>query len=86
MCCKCAYSALQAFPEKDCFKMPIILIAVVGAVMLLISAVISFLQSVAATELDPDSRDILALAHARCGPTRDCALLLPWDCLHQHMC
>lgn len=45
--------------------MPVILIAVVGAIMLLISAAISFLQSVAATELDPDSRDLLALAHAR---------------------
>ena len=39
--------------------------AIVGAVMLLISAAISFLQSVAATELDPDSKDLLAMARAR---------------------
>ena len=45
--------------------MPVLLLAVVGAVMLLISAAISFLQAIAATELDPDSRDLLALAHAR---------------------
>lgn len=62
---QCWHPTLQAFPQKDCLKMPIIVIAVVGAIMLLISAVISFLQSVAATELDPDSRDILALAHSR---------------------
>ena len=33
--------------------------------MLFISAAISFLQSVAATELDPDSKDLLAMARAR---------------------
>ena len=56
---------MQAYPSHECFKLPVIIIAVVGAVMLLISAAISFLQSVAATELDPDSRDLLALAHSR---------------------
>jgi len=56
---------LQPFPAHECFKLPVIIIAIVGAIMLLISAAISFLQSVAATELDPDSRDLLALAHAR---------------------
>ncbi|DBA94392.1 TPA: hypothetical protein ACH3X1_001997 [Trebouxia sp. C0004] len=52
------------FPADECFKLPVIIMAIVGAIMLLISASISFLQSVAATELDPDSRDLLALAHA----------------------
>ena len=56
---------MQAFPEHQCFKMPTLILLVVGAVMLLLSAAISFLQSLAATELDPDSRDLLALAHAR---------------------
>ena len=56
---------MQPFPAHECFKLPVIIIAIVGAVMLLLSAAISFLQSVAATELNPDSRDLLALAHAR---------------------
>ena len=56
---------LQAFPERQCFKMPTLLLLAVGAAMLLLSAAISFFQSLAATELDPDSRDLLALAHAK---------------------
>ena len=59
------YVCLQAFPSHACFKIPILIIAIVGAVMLFISAAISFLQSVAATELDPDSKDLLAMARAR---------------------
>lgn len=57
--------SMQAFPEHQCLKMPTLILLVVGAAMLLLSAAISFLQSLAATELDPDSRDLLALAHAR---------------------
>ena len=56
---------MQAFEEHACFKMPTLILVIVGAAMLLLSACISFFQSLAATELDPDSRDLLALAHAR---------------------
>ena len=57
--------AMQAFEEHACFKMPTLILVIVGAAMLLLSACISFFQFLAATELDPDSRDLLALAHAR---------------------
>jgi hypothetical protein len=53
------------FHDTPCFGMPHTIMFVVGLVMATVAALIAWLMSVAATELDPDSDDLLGIANPR---------------------
>ena len=66
--CKFIHAATpywMPFPDVPCFATAHSIMFVVGLIMAAVAALIAWLMSVAATELDPDSKDVLAMANPR---------------------
>ena len=75
--CKFVHAATfywMPFPQVPCFNTAHSILFIVGIVMAAAAALIAWLMSLAATELDPDSKNLLAMGNPRWGLVTACTL------------